>query len=66
MVVFDETCAVFGPTLPTPLKSTAVEYLEPIYVDNTTTDGRLMIEKLMRQFDIVFEQAAPFLRESPP
>jgi hypothetical protein len=65
MVVFDETRAVFGPTFPTPLKSTAVEYLEPIFVDSTTTDGRLMIEKLRRQFDIVFEQAAPF-RESPP
>jgi hypothetical protein len=64
MVVFDETCAVFGPTFPTPPKSTAVEYLEPIYVDSTTSDGKLMIEKLTSQFDIVFEQATPF-RELP-
>jgi len=57
MVILDHKSAVFGQFCPTPTLPNPVQYIEPMLVDDSTPESAMVIDKLIQQFDAMFEHA---------
>jgi hypothetical protein len=60
-VILDESCAVFGLYYPAERVANVVDFLDPIFLDANSDSGKLAVEKLIRQFDLIFEGSTAWL-----